>query len=148
MNWVGRWRTVRGILFGIKSTFPFLLSHPKPNLFPLIIWTHLLAPPLLRFAIIFQSPDTREEKLNPRLILTYLIPLNLLSALIPSPALLQPHPRLQQLFTPFIKAIQSGNIREYDERLEWAQPRLVGCNVYLVVERAREGCLRVLFKKA
>jgi hypothetical protein len=25
---------------------------------------------------------------------------------------------------------------------------LVGCNVYLVVERAREGCLRVLFKKA
>jgi hypothetical protein len=92
--------------------------------------------------------EKRKSKLNPRLILTYLIPLNLLSALIPSPALLQPHPRLQQLFTPFIRAIQSGNIREYDERLEWAQPRLVGCNVYLVVERAREGCLRVLFKKA
>jgi len=88
------------------------------------------------------------DELISRLILTYLIPLNLLSALIPSPALLSPHPRLQQLFTPFIKAIQSGNIREYDERLEWAQPRLVGCNVYLVVERAREGCLRVLFKKA
>ena len=94
------------------------------------------------------SRETQRDKLNPRLILTYLIPLNLLSALIPSPSLLQPHPRLQQLFTPFIKAIQSGNIREYDERLEWAQPRLVGCNVYLVVERAREGCLRVLFKKA
>ena len=94
------------------------------------------------------SNEPNGKKLIPRLILTYLIPLNLLSALIPSPSLLQPHPRLQELFTPFIRAIQSGNIREYDERLEWAQPRLVGCNVYLVVERAREGCLRVLFKKA
>jgi len=87
-------------------------------------------------------------KLIPRLILTYLIPLHLLHGQFPSPHLLSSHPRLKELFTPFIQAIQLGNIREYDERLEWAQPRLVGNNIYLVVERAREGCLRMLFKKA
>ncbi len=83
-----------------------------------------------------------------RLILTYLIPLRLLHGLLPSPALLALYPRLELLFTPFIAAIKSGNVREYDERLEWAQPRLVGMSSYLVVERAREGCLRMLFKKA
>lgn len=83
-----------------------------------------------------------------RLILTYLIPLHLSHGSFPSPRLLASHPRLHELFTPFIAAIKSGNVREYDERLEWAQPRLVGMSVYLVVERAREGCLRMLYKKA
>jgi hypothetical protein len=84
----------------------------------------------------------------PRLILTYLIPLHLLHGSFPSPHLLSSHPRLQELFEPFIRSIKSGNVREYDERLEWAQPRLVGMSVYLVIERAREGCLRMLFKRA
>jgi hypothetical protein len=83
-----------------------------------------------------------------RLILTYLIPLRLLRGLFPSRALLARYPRLDETFTPFIESIKSGDVREYDERLEWAQPRLVGMSVYLVVERAREGCLRGLFKKA
>lgn len=83
-----------------------------------------------------------------RLILTYLIPLNLLTTRFPHPSVLARYPRLQETYSPFISAIKSGNMREYDERLEWAQPRLVGMSTYLVVERAREGCLRVLFKKA
>jgi len=83
-----------------------------------------------------------------RLILTYLIPLHLLHGSFPSRALLSLHPRLEELYIPFISAIKSGNIAVYDETLEWAQPRLVGMSVYLVVERAREGCLRMLFKKA
>ena len=83
-----------------------------------------------------------------RLTLTYLIPLRMLHGLLPSKALLTLHPRLELLFSPFISAIKSGDVREYDERLEWAQPRLVGMSSYLVVERAREGCLRMLFKKA
>jgi len=123
----------------VCPTLPLLLLPPSTAIFSSPLYLHYI------HIIVFVQHG---KKLKPRLILTYLIPLNLLSALIPSPSLLQPHPRLQELFTPFIKAIQSGNIREYDERLEWAQPRLVGCNVYLVVERAREGCLRVLFKKA
>jgi hypothetical protein len=55
---------------------------------------------------------------------------------------------LEELYTPFIEAIKSGNVAAYDQALEWAQPRLVGMSVYLVVERAREGCLRMLFKRA
>ncbi|KAK4684132.1 hypothetical protein P7C73_g6068, partial [Tremellales sp. Uapishka_1] len=82
------------------------------------------------------------------LILTYLLPLHLLRGSFPSAPLLSRYPRLDSLFTPFIDAIKDGNVKEYDERLEWAQPRLVGMSVYLTVERAREVCLRGLFKKA
>ncbi|WVQ83336.1 hypothetical protein IAT38_005475 [Cryptococcus sp. DSM 104549] len=89
-----------------------------------------------------------EAKRNQELILTYLIPLRLLRGQFPSPILLALHPRLQLLFSPFITAIKAGNVREYDRRLEWAQKRLVGMSVYLVVERAREGCMRMLFRKA
>nr|ODN89409.1 COP9 signalosome complex subunit 12 [Cryptococcus depauperatus CBS 7841] len=85
---------------------------------------------------------------NQELILTYLIPLKLLRGSFPSPVLLNSHPRLKEVFEPFIEAIKAGDIQEYDRRLEWAQLRLVGMNVWLVVERAREGCLRMLFKKA
>ena len=80
--------------------------------------------------------------------MTYLIPLHLLQGSLPSEALLSLVPRLKELYTPFIAAIKKGSVREYDEALEWAQPRLVGMSVYLVVERAREGCLRMLFNKA
>ncbi|KAK1921566.1 hypothetical protein DB88DRAFT_506415 [Papiliotrema laurentii] len=85
---------------------------------------------------------------NQELILTYLIPLHLLRGSFPTTALLSLHPRLEELYTPFIEAIKSGNVAAYDQALEWAQPRLVGMSVYLVVERAREGCLRMLFKRA
>ncbi|RXK35350.1 COP9 signalosome complex subunit 12 [Tremella mesenterica] len=89
-----------------------------------------------------------EARRNQELILTYLIPLHLLRGSFPSPQLLDEHPRLSEVYSPFVAAIKSGNVKEYDERLEWAQPRLVSLSTYLVVERAREGCLRVLFKKA
>jgi hypothetical protein len=86
--------------------------------------------------------------LIPRLILTYLIPLRLITAQFPKTTLLARFPRLQETYSPFIEAIKSGNVRAYDERLEWAQARLVGMSTYLTVERAREGCLKVLFRKA
>ncbi|WVR04618.1 hypothetical protein IAU60_001629 [Kwoniella sp. DSM 27419] len=89
-----------------------------------------------------------DARRNQELILTYLIPLHLVHGSLPSQRLLSSHPRLEELFFPFISAIRSGDVREYDERLDWAQMRLVGMSTYLVVERAREGCLRMLFKKA
>jgi hypothetical protein len=85
---------------------------------------------------------------NRRLILTYLIPLHLLRGSFPSTPLLDAHPRLRDVYGPFIAAIRHGDIEEYDERLEWAQARLVSMSTYLAIERAREGCLRVLFRKA
>lgn len=83
-----------------------------------------------------------------RLILTYLIPLHLLRGSFPRPKLLEAHPRLAETYAPFVAATRNGDIADYDEHLEAAQTRLVGLNTYLAVERAREGCLRVLFKKA
>ncbi|WOO80549.1 Protein CSN12 [Vanrija pseudolonga] len=85
---------------------------------------------------------------NQELILTYLIPLHLLRGSFPRPKLLEAHPRLAETYAPFVKATRNGDIADYDEHLEAAQTRLVGLNTYLAVERAREGCLRVLFKKA
>jgi hypothetical protein len=86
--------------------------------------------------------------LTARLILTYLVPLRLIRGSLPSRALLSAYPRLDELFTPFIDAIQQGDIAAYDEALEWAQPRLVEMKTYLAVERAREICMRTLFKRA
>jgi hypothetical protein len=66
----------------------------------------------------------------------------------PAQHLLNANPRLKEVYGPFVDAIREGNVEEYDQRLEWAQPRLVGMSTYLAIERAREGCLRVLFKRA
>ncbi|ODN82197.1 hypothetical protein L202_02487 [Cryptococcus amylolentus CBS 6039] len=85
---------------------------------------------------------------NTELILSYLIPLRLLQGILPSPQLLGLHPRLQTLFTPFITALRSGNLSAYDNALTWGQVRLVSMNIFLTMERAREVCLRVLFKQA
>ncbi|KAG9045821.1 COP9 signalosome (CSN) subunit [Tulasnella sp. UAMH 9824] len=84
---------------------------------------------------------------NQELILNYLIPLRLMRGKLPSPGLLHLFPRLQELYAPFLKALRSGNVTEYDAALDWAEPRLVGMGVYLAVEKAREICMRGLFRK-
>lgn len=93
-------------------------------------------------------PNHLPDSADPRLILTYLIPLHLLRGSLPSSTLMAQHPRLRDAYQPFVDATRSGNIKAYDEALEWAQPRLVGLGTYLAIERAREGCVRVLFKRA
>lgn len=65
----------------------------------------------------------------------------------PSPGLLHLFPRLQELYTPFLDALRSGNVTKYDAALDWAEPRLVEMGVYLAVEKAREICMRGLFRK-
>ncbi|KAG8932094.1 COP9 signalosome (CSN) subunit [Tulasnella sp. 417] len=84
---------------------------------------------------------------NQELILNYLIPLRLMRGNLPSPGLLHLFPRLQELYTPFLQALRSGNVTEYDAALDWAEPRLVEMGVYLAVEKAREICMRGLFRK-
>ncbi|KAG8901299.1 COP9 signalosome (CSN) subunit [Tulasnella sp. 403] len=111
---------------------------------------------LLIFAFLFQSEREltsafnlcyAQSKRNLELILNYLIPLRLLRGQLPAPALLQLFPRLEELYTPFIKALRSGDVKAYDAALEWAETRLVEMGVYLAVEKAREICLRCLFRK-
>jgi COP9 signalosome complex subunit 12 len=82
-----------------------------------------------------------------RLILTYLIPLRLLKGQLPSKALLSRFPRLDELHAPFIRALRAGDIKGYDVALAWAEKRTVEMGVSLSVEKARELCLRGLFRK-
>ncbi|GAA6009625.1 uncharacterized protein JCM10292_002218 [Rhodotorula paludigena] len=87
-------------------------------------------------------------KRNIELILDYLIPLLLLRGVFPSRKLLAKSARHKTLYGPFADAIKSGNVAAYDRQLERAEKRLMERGTYLVVERAREGAVRGLLKKA
>lgn len=83
-----------------------------------------------------------------RLILDYLIPLLLVRGVFPSPKLLARSARHKTLYEPFVRAVRSGDFAAYERQLEVAQKRLMARGTYLVVERAREGAVRGLLKKA
>ena len=82
-----------------------------------------------------------------RRVLTYLIPLRILRGHLPSSELLDRFPALDDLFAPFIKAVRTGDIRAYDAALDRCERRLVDLNLYLTLEKARELCIRGLFRK-
>jgi hypothetical protein len=89
---------------------------------------------------------TQPSNRFPRLILTYLIPLQLHRGRLPSQALLSRFPVLEQLFNPFIQAIRRGDVKKFDNALIWAEGRLVEKKIWIAMERAREICLRGLLK--
>ena len=66
---------------------------------------------------------------------------------LPSRELLQRFPVLDDLYTPFITAIRTGDIRSYDASLDRFERRLVDLNLYLTLEKARELCIRGLFRR-
>jgi hypothetical protein len=82
-----------------------------------------------------------------RRILAYLIPLRILKGHLPSNELLQRFPVLDEIFSPFIAAIRIGDVQGYDEALERWEPRLLQLNLWLSLEKARELCLRGLFRR-
>ena len=82
-----------------------------------------------------------------RRILTYLIPLRILRGHLPSADLLSRFPVLEELFAPFISAIRKGDIQSFDAALDTFERRLVDLNVWLTLEKAREICIRGLFRR-
>lgn len=90
---------------------------------------------------------TRCADIVKRRILIYLLPLRVLRGHLPSAELLKRFPVLEDLYTPFLSAIRSGNIKAYDSALEKFERRLVELNLWLTLERARELCIRGLFRK-
>ncbi|TFK94260.1 COP9 signalosome complex subunit 12 [Polyporus arcularius HHB13444] len=84
---------------------------------------------------------------NQERILTYLIPLRMFRGHLPSRELLQRFPVLEDLYTPFITAIRTGDIRSYDATLDRFERRLVDLNLWLTLDRARELCIRGLFRR-
>lgn len=79
--------------------------------------------------------------------MTYLIPLRLLTGQLPTRHLLTRFPALDQLYSPFVKAIRRGDLKSYDEALSSTEGRLADLGVLLAIEKAREVCLRCLFRK-
>ncbi|KAJ8698622.1 COP9 signalosome (CSN) subunit [Pleurotus ostreatus] len=88
------------------------------------------------------SAQTNQER-----ILTYLLPLRILKGHLPTDELLQRFPVLRELFTPFILAIRAGDITSFDSALEKWEHRLLELNLWLTIERARELCIRGLFRR-
>lgn len=82
-----------------------------------------------------------------RRILTYLIPLRILRGHLPSADLLSRFPVLDELYAPFISAIRKGDIQGFDAALDKFERRLVDLNVWLTLEKAREICIRGLFRR-
>jgi COP9 signalosome complex subunit 12 len=60
---------------------------------------------------------------------------------------MQRFPVLDEIYTPFISAIRAGDISAFDTALEKWERRLVELNLWLTLEKARELCIRGLFRK-
>ncbi|KAJ3024292.1 COP9 signalosome (CSN) subunit [Thoreauomyces humboldtii] len=103
----------------------------------------------LAFALYHCSPRTIGDggEKNKLLILNYLLPTRLILGTLPDPRLLTAHPALNYLYAPFVLAIRTGDVRLFDASLYALQTELVDRGTYLTVERAREVCVRMLFKK-
>jgi hypothetical protein len=87
-----------------------------------------------------------DDDLYSRLILTYLIPLRLLTGTFPSAALLASYPTIDALYSPFLTAIRTGSLKAYDEALAAAQHSFSDMACWMTMERVREICVRSLFK--
>jgi hypothetical protein len=56
-------------------------------------------------------------------------------------------PVLDELLAPFVAAIRAGDISAYDATLQKWERRLLELNLWLTLERARELCIRGLFRR-
>ncbi|KAI8808471.1 hypothetical protein BJ742DRAFT_893344 [Cladochytrium replicatum] len=84
---------------------------------------------------------------NRSLVLNYLIPIRLLSGILPHSRLLSKYPGLGDLYAPFVRAIREGNVKLFDESFVENERRLIRHGTYLTVERCRAVCVRTLFKR-
>ncbi|KAG6910800.1 hypothetical protein DXG01_007689 [Tephrocybe rancida] len=84
---------------------------------------------------------------NQQRILTYLIALRILKGHLPSAELMHRFPVLNELYAPFIEAIRVGDVAGYDRALERSERRLVDLSLWLTLEKARELCVRGLFRR-
>ncbi|KAK9893328.1 hypothetical protein P389DRAFT_22429 [Cystobasidium minutum MCA 4210] len=84
---------------------------------------------------------------NQQRILSYLIPVKLLRGVLPSQRLFNNYPQLATLYAPLVHAYRIGDLKGYDDALAGTRAALISRGTFLIVERAREGCLRTLFKQ-
>ncbi|KAF4121728.1 hypothetical protein GMORB2_1567 [Geosmithia morbida] len=89
-----------------------------------------------------------DAKNNLERILTYLIPCRLLTShKLPSEKLLEPFPRLKELFSPLTECIRRGDLKSFDSALQKGEDVFVQRRIYLTLERGRDIALRNLLRK-
>jgi COP9 signalosome complex subunit 12 len=84
---------------------------------------------------------------NIGLILSYLLPLHLISSTYPSQSHLKQYPQLYELYAPLFTAVHSGNLQLFDSHVAEYSPVFLRRRVYLAIERSRQCCLRTLFQR-
>ena len=85
---------------------------------------------------------------NKELILTYLIPTQMLTShRLPTSTLLQQSPHLDRLFTPITRAIRSASLHAFSQAMEAGEEDFVKRRIYLTLERGRDIILRNLFRR-
>jgi hypothetical protein len=66
---------------------------------------------------------------------------------LPTKRLLEPYPRLQELFLPLAQCIRRGDLRSFDLALQEREDDFVKRRIYLTLERGRDIALRNLLRK-
>jgi hypothetical protein len=93
------------------------------------------------------QPHLSLHTITSRRILAYLIPLRILKGHLPSAELMKRFPVLDEIFAPFIAAIRTGDLKSFDQALDKWETRLLELNLWFSLEKARELCIRGLFRK-
>lgn len=82
------------------------------------------------------------------MILTYLVPCHIVTThTLPSRKLLEPFPRLENLFRPLCQCIKRGDLVGFDAAMSAGADEFVKRRIYLPLERGRDLALRNLFRK-
>jgi hypothetical protein len=91
------------------------------------------------------SKCTKRAFKNKRLILTYLIPCELLAGRLPTPELLRTY-QLEE-FSELVNAMRTGNLLAFNRALAGRQQFFIQKGIYLVLEKLKYLTYRNLFKK-
>lgn len=80
--------------------------------------------------------------------MTYLIPCHLITSQeLPTASLLEPYPNLKAIFWPLISSIKHASLAGFESALQSGETYFIKRRIYLTLERARDICLRNLFRK-
>ncbi|KAJ3078245.1 PCI domain-containing protein 2, partial [Physocladia obscura] len=84
---------------------------------------------------------------NKLLLLSYLVPVNILAGQCPSLTLLAQYPFLDRLFGQLVDAIGKGQLGRFDLVLDSQRKLFIQRDIYLAVERCRIICFRNLVRR-
>ena len=138
------------LIFDPYSLNKSLLRHSICAIHRLRVILSMSAPPSCTLLLPFMGVSlSRSLTYTFRRIMTYLLPLRLLRGHLPSNELLDRFPELKNLCNPLLQAIKRGDLKAFDIALSepYTEKKLLDLGLHLIFEKARELCLRGLFRR-